>query len=118
MRELLGELLLEMGQPAAALSEFEAALKANPNRYRAFWGAARAADAAGDRASATAYYAKLLDLSKNADTERRVWPWLSSFESPAHPVKSLTQPVRLQGRTPRLCLLLTQSGHGRTVALM
>ena len=71
MRELLGELLLEMGQPAAALSEFEAALKANPNRYRAFWGAARAADAAGDRASATAYYAKLLDLSKNADTERR-----------------------------------------------
>ena len=30
-----------------------------------------------------------------------VWPWLSSFESPAHPVKSLPQPVRPQGRTPR-----------------
>jgi len=70
MRELLGELLLEVGQPAAALSEFETALKANPNRYRGLWGAARAADAVGDRASATAYYVKLVELSKNADTER------------------------------------------------
>ena len=33
-RELFAELLLEMGQPAAALSEFEAALKQTPNRYR------------------------------------------------------------------------------------
>jgi tetratricopeptide (TPR) repeat protein len=71
MRELLGELLLEMGQPAAALTEFEAALKANPNRYRAYWGAGCAANAAGDRASASAYYAKLVELSKNADTDRR-----------------------------------------------
>jgi tetratricopeptide (TPR) repeat protein len=71
LRELLGELLLEMGQPAAALTEFESALTANPNRYRGFWGAARAAEAAGERASATAYYAKLVELSKNADTERR-----------------------------------------------
>jgi tetratricopeptide (TPR) repeat protein len=71
LRGLLGELLLEVGQPAVALTEYEAALNANPNRYRAFWGAARAADAAGDRARATAYYAKLVELSKNADTERR-----------------------------------------------
>jgi tetratricopeptide (TPR) repeat protein len=71
LRELLGELLLEMGQPAAALTEYETALKANPNRYRGFWGAARAADAAGDREKATAYFTKLAELSKNADTERR-----------------------------------------------
>jgi tetratricopeptide (TPR) repeat protein len=71
LRELLGDLLLEIGQPAAALTEYETALKANPNRYRGLWGAARAADAAGDRASAIAYYAKLVELSKNADTERR-----------------------------------------------
>jgi tetratricopeptide (TPR) repeat protein len=70
LRELLGELLLEMGQPAAALIEYETALKANPNRYRGFWGAARAADAAGDREKATVYFAKLVELSKNADTER------------------------------------------------
>ena len=36
MRELLGELLLEVGQPAAALGEFETSLKENPNRYRAW----------------------------------------------------------------------------------
>ena len=45
-RELLAELLLEMGQSAAALSEFETALKQTPNRYRAFLGVARAANAA------------------------------------------------------------------------
>jgi tetratricopeptide (TPR) repeat protein len=71
MRELLGDLLLGIGQPAAALTEYEAALKANPNRYRGFWGAARAADAAGDRQKAADYFTKLVELSKNADTERR-----------------------------------------------
>src|SRR5262245_7517768 len=71
MRELLGDLLLGIGQSAAALTEYEAALKANPNRYRGFWGAARAADAAGDRQKAADYFTKLVELSKNADTERR-----------------------------------------------
>jgi tetratricopeptide (TPR) repeat protein len=70
-RELLGELLLESGRPAAALSEFETALKQTPNRYRAFWGAARAADAAGDQQKASEYFGKLVDLAKNADTERQ-----------------------------------------------
>ena len=71
LRELFAELLLEMGQPAAALSEFEAALKQTPNRYRAFLGIARAANAAGDRQKASEYYGKLVDLAKNADTERQ-----------------------------------------------
>lgn len=70
MRELFGDLLLDMGEPAAALKEYETALKDNPNRYRGFWGAARAADAAGDRQKAITYFAKLMELSKNADTER------------------------------------------------
>ena len=70
-RELLAELLLEMGQPAAALNEFETALKQTPNRFRAFWGAARAADSAGDRQKASEYFGKLVDLTKNADSERQ-----------------------------------------------
>ena len=70
LRELLGDLLLEIGQPAAALTEYEAALKANPNRYRGFWGAARAADKAGDRPKAVAYYGKLMELASKADSER------------------------------------------------
>ena len=69
-RELLAELLLETGQPAAAVSEFEVALKQTPNRFRGFWGAARAADAAGDQQKATEYFGKLVDLAKDADTER------------------------------------------------
>jgi tetratricopeptide (TPR) repeat protein len=69
-RELLAELLLEVGQPAAALKEYETALKQTPNRYRAFWGAARAADSAGNRALASDYFGKLLNLTKNADTDR------------------------------------------------
>jgi tetratricopeptide (TPR) repeat protein len=70
MRELLADLLLELDRPADALKEYEAALAANPNRYRGFWGAARAANKAGDRQKATAYFAKLVELSKKADTER------------------------------------------------
>jgi len=71
LREMLAELLLEVGQPAAALKEYETALKQTPNRYRAFWGAARASDAVGNRAQASEYFGKLVNLAKNADTERQ-----------------------------------------------
>jgi uncharacterized protein HemY len=70
MRELLADLLLEMGQGGPALREYEASLKETPNRYRGFWGAARAAEAAGDRTKAADYYAKVVALSRNADTAR------------------------------------------------
>src|SRR5262245_25071718 len=70
MRELYADLLLESGQPASALREFEIALNENPNRYRGLFGAARAAEAAGDQEKAASYFAKLMALSKNADTDR------------------------------------------------
>jgi hypothetical protein len=70
MRELFAELLLETGQPAPALPEFEASLKENPNRYRGLYGAARAAEAAGDRQKAETYYAKFVAVSAKADTDR------------------------------------------------
>ena len=70
MRELLGELLLQTGQATAALGEFEASLKENPNRYRGLAGAGRAAEAAGDRRKAAAYFEKLVALSNKADTAR------------------------------------------------
>ena len=70
LRELYAELLLEAGQPAAALREFETALEQTPNRYRTFLGIARAANAAGDRQKASEYYDKLVNLAKHADTER------------------------------------------------
>jgi hypothetical protein len=70
MCELLGELLLEVNEPAAALVAFEASLQRVPNRFRSFYGAARAADLAGDREKAKVFYAKLVALADKADTER------------------------------------------------
>jgi tetratricopeptide (TPR) repeat protein len=69
-RELLGEMLLEVKQPDAALKEFEASQRREPNRFRNYFGAARAAEMAGDGAKAAAYYQKLLVLAKDADTAR------------------------------------------------
>jgi tetratricopeptide (TPR) repeat protein len=71
LRELYGDLLLELGEPAAALVEYETALKATPHRYRGILGVARAADAIGDRTKAIEYYGKLVDLTKNADADRQ-----------------------------------------------
>lgn len=71
MRELLADLLLETGQPAKALTEYEASLVSTPNRFNGFYGAAKAAYLAGDKDKARAYYQKLLVLSTYADTERK-----------------------------------------------
>ncbi len=70
-RELLGELLLEAGQPAAALTEFEKTTKKEPNRFRGVYGAARAADLAGDRAKARKYYTQLLEICRDAEQPLR-----------------------------------------------
>jgi tetratricopeptide (TPR) repeat protein len=69
-REQLGELLLELKQPAAALLEFESSLKNAPNRFNGLYGAARAAAFAGDRKRAEGYYKQLLELCRYADTGR------------------------------------------------
>ena len=70
MRELLGELLLALKQPAEALRAFELSFKAAPNRFRGFYGAARAAEQLGNRAQAGRYYEKLVTLSSLADSDR------------------------------------------------
>ncbi len=70
-RELLGEMLLQLNQPAEALAAFETTLKKEPNRFRATWGAARAAEAAGQREKASTYYASLLTIAKGADQPGR-----------------------------------------------
>jgi hypothetical protein len=69
-RELLAEMLMESGQPARALAEYERSMKRDANRYRSVSGAARAAEAAGNSGAARDYYAKLQSLAANHDTER------------------------------------------------
>ena len=70
MRELLGDMLIEQGQPAAALKEYEASLKNAPGRLRGFYGAAKAADAAGEKKKATAHFGQLARLTRTADSDR------------------------------------------------
>lgn len=66
-RELLGELLLEVKQPAAALAELEASQKREPNRYRNYYFAAVAADASGDKVKAAKYAKQLLAVTAKGD---------------------------------------------------
>ena len=69
-RELLGDMLLELNQPAEAMVEFEATLRTAPNRFNALAGSARAAKLSGDNAKAKTYYARLLSLCEHADGDR------------------------------------------------
>jgi tetratricopeptide (TPR) repeat protein len=69
-RELLGEMLLELNQPKQALVEFETSQLREPNRFRGLYGAAVAAEAAGERAKAAKYYAQLVALTEKGDGKR------------------------------------------------
>src|SRR5262245_8469928 len=69
-RELLGELLLEVKQPAPALQAFEASQRSEPNRFKGLYGAARAAELAGEKEKARAFYTQLVALAEQADSER------------------------------------------------
>ncbi len=69
-RELLGDLLMELGRPAEAQAEYEATLEVEVNRARALFGAARAAEEAGDFAAADEHFGALAELLEGADPER------------------------------------------------
>lgn len=69
-RELLGDLLMEQKQPALALKEYETSQEREPNRFRGLYGAARSAEAAGDRAKAMAYYQRVAALGKDGNAAR------------------------------------------------
>jgi len=71
-RELFGEMLLEFNQPAQALEQFEATLKKEPNRFRALYGAARAAQLSGSRETSRKYFAELLKICELADKPGRL----------------------------------------------
>jgi len=66
-RELLGDMLVELGRPDRALAEYAAVLKKEPNRFRAVYGAAHAAALLGDRAAAGRYFQQLIMIGSRAD---------------------------------------------------
>ena len=67
-REMLGDMLLELKKPAEALAEYKAALVESPNRFDSLYGAAQAAQLAGNTAEAREYLAQLVKVcSPDAD---------------------------------------------------
>ena len=70
MRELLADMLMQQGDAASALTEYETSMKHAPNRLRGFYGAARAATAVGDAKKTVEYTRSLAQLTRNADSDR------------------------------------------------
>jgi hypothetical protein len=70
-RELLGEMLLELHEPAQALEQFEATLKKEPGRLRALYGAAQAAQVSGSRDTSQRYFREVLKVCGRADKPGR-----------------------------------------------
>lgn len=69
-RELLGDLFLELGRPVQAATAYAVALKIQPRRARSLFGVARAAELAGDGATARARYQEYLALMQRSDGTR------------------------------------------------
>jgi tetratricopeptide (TPR) repeat protein len=67
-RELLGDMLIEIGKPKEALAEYEASLVREPKRFRGVAGAALAAAQSGNRDKARFCYRRLLEIAGAGET--------------------------------------------------
>jgi len=68
-RELLGDMLLQLGQYQNALTAYEVALKKSPNRFNSLYGAGMAAQKLNETDKAKTYYQQLLTIT-DATTNR------------------------------------------------
>jgi tetratricopeptide (TPR) repeat protein len=66
-REQLGDMLMELKRPKEALAEYELSMQREPNRFRGYYGAALAAEMAGDGKSARKYYTRLVQVAGKGD---------------------------------------------------
>jgi len=69
-RELLGDLLMELGRPAEALPQYEASIAKEPNRFRGLYGAGLAAERSGDQVRAKVHFEKLAAICAQSDGTR------------------------------------------------
>lgn len=69
-RELLGDMLLDMGQGQDALIAYEAVLKKSPNRFNSLYGAGKAAQISGDKQKANFYYKQLSTIAGSLKSDR------------------------------------------------
>jgi hypothetical protein len=78
-RELYGYMLLDRGMASEALAAFEATMAKELNRFNSYVGAAKAAQALGDKAKAKANYEKLVALASAGDNDRPVLAEAKAF---------------------------------------
>ncbi|HZV68026.1 MAG TPA: hypothetical protein VFG10_00700 [Saprospiraceae bacterium] len=69
-RELLGDMLAEMGQYEKALESYEADLKDHPNRFNGLYGAGAAAEKMHDIVKAKKYYEQLISITDPKTSKR------------------------------------------------
>jgi len=70
-REMLGDMLMEMGRAPEALQEYQRSLKTDPNRFNGLYGAGRAAELMGEQENAARYFAQLLENCKATSSSER-----------------------------------------------
>jgi tetratricopeptide (TPR) repeat protein len=83
-REMLADILLELGRPQDALLEYKQALALSPNRFNGLFNAGAAAEAAGDAPQAKLYYTELLKITDSgSQSARREFDHVKSVVSSA-----------------------------------
>ena len=70
VREMLGDLYLELGSPNEALLQYERSLEKCPNRFNSIFGAGKSAELSGDKNKANFYYTTLLENCKSSNLSR------------------------------------------------
>ena len=71
-RELLGDMLMESGEPAAALAEYEASQVRDPKRFHSLYAAAAAAEKSGNPDKARVYYSRLVAMADAGDARQEL----------------------------------------------
>jgi tetratricopeptide (TPR) repeat protein len=69
-RELLADMLLDMGRYREAQAEYETALKRSPNRFNSLYGAGLAAELGNNKSQAVLYYKKIVEITETVKTDR------------------------------------------------
>jgi tetratricopeptide (TPR) repeat protein len=71
-RELLGDMLAELGRPAEALKAYEASQQREPNRLRGLYGAGLAASQVGEPGKARQYFGRLVEMAGQGDARKEL----------------------------------------------
>ena len=69
-RELLADMLLDMGRYWEAQTEYEKVLKRSPNRFNSLYGAGLAAQLGNNKSLAVLYYKKIVEITEIAKSDR------------------------------------------------